>query len=181
MSILRFLGLTAAEKESPNTSDEVESIRKISMGLDQLKPQKARFLAAFAYLLGRVARADLDVSEYEALEMERIIMEKGHLPQEQAVMVVEIAKRQNLLFGHVENFLVTREFNQLATREQKLDLLDCLFAVSSSDDSVSSVEDSEIRQIASELLLEHSEFIRIRSGYREHLEVLRKPGGREES
>jgi len=174
MSILEFLGLTAAKQEKSASLDEVESVRKISKQLDQLEPERARYIAAFAYLLGRVANADLKISEVEALEMERIIMEKGHLPREQAVMVVEIAKRQNLLFGHVDNFLVAREFNQLSTKEQKLDLLDCLFAVSSSDDSVSSREDSEIRQIASELLLEHRDFINVRSRYRKHLGVFKK-------
>jgi uncharacterized tellurite resistance protein B-like protein len=175
MSLLKFLGLSGPEPDSLKASGEVESIRKISKELDQLDPRRARYLAAFAFLLGRVAHADLDVSEEELMEMERIIMEKGHLPRDQAVMVVEIAKRQNLLFGHVENFLVTREFNQLASKEQKLELLDCLFAVSSSDESVSSIEDREIRQIASELLLEHREFIQVRSGYRKHLGVFKKP------
>lgn len=176
MSILKFLGLKGDESEAVESTADVESIRKISRELEQLDPARARYIAAFAYLLGRVAHADLDISEDESREMERITMERGHLPPEQAVMVVEIAKRQNLLFGHVENFLVTREFNQLASKEQKLELLDCLFSVSSSDDSVSSSEDSEIRQIASELLLEHREFIRVRSAYRDHLEVLRPRG-----
>jgi len=173
MSILRFLGLKGDESRALESAADVESIRRISKELEELEPARARFIAAFAYLLGRVAHADMDISEEECREMERIIVERGHLPQEQAVMVVEIAKRQNLLFGHVENFLVTREFNQLASKEQKLELLDCLFSVSSSDDSVSSSEDSEIRQIASELLLEHREFIKVRSAYRDHLEVLR--------
>ena len=179
MSILKFLGISGPDNRSLEASGEVESIRKISKELDQLEPERARYLAAFAFLLGRVAHADLEISEEEGREMERIIMERGHLPQQQAVMVVEIAKRQNLLFGHVENFLVTREFNQLAGKEQKMELLDCLFAVSSSDESVSNVEDREIRQIASELLLEHSDFIRVRSAYREHLEVLKKPKERD--
>lgn len=174
MGILDFLGISSSN-DGQEDSSEVESIRKIARQLDEMEPSRARFLAAFAYLLGRVAHADLDISAKEAEVMERIVREKSHLSDEQAVMIVEIAKRQNRLFGHIENFLVTREFNELATRTEKMDLLDCLFAVCSSDRSVTTVEDREIRQIASELLLEHREFIAIRSKYRDYLDVLRKP------
>ena len=177
MSILDFFGLSGR----PESADapEVESIRKIARRLEEMEPDRARHIAAFAYLLGRVAHADLDISRRESAEMERIVREKGHLPTEQAVMTVEIAKRQNRLFGHVENFLVAREFKELATREQKMELLDCLFAVSAADGSISTREDGEIRQIAAELLLERPDFIEVRSRYRDFLDVLRMPEGNE--
>ena len=93
---------------------------------------------------------------------------------------MQIAKTQNLLFGHVEDFLVAKEFNQIAAREDKLALLDCLFAVSAADDEVSTVEDNEIRRIAEELKLDHADFIRARHAYRDYLAVLKKrpKGGR---
>jgi hypothetical protein len=90
-----------------------------------------------------------------------------------------MAKTQSLLFGGTENFLVTREFNKIATREQKVALLDCLFAVSSSDESISVTEDNEIRQITSELRLDHADFIAARSRYRQHLAVLKEPPGKD--
>jgi len=90
-----------------------------------------------------------------------------------------MAKTQAILFGGTENYLVTREFNRLATREEKLALLRCLFAVSASDDSISVMEDNEIRRIADELRLTHEDFIAARSEFRKYLSVLRKtPGGR---
>ena len=85
-----------------------------------------------------------------------------------------MAKAQNLLFGGTENFLVTREFNKMTTREQKLALLACLFEVSASDDSISTAEDSEIRQIAAEINLEHRDFIAVRYAFRDRLSVLKK-------
>jgi uncharacterized tellurite resistance protein B-like protein len=84
-----------------------------------------------------------------------------------------MAKTQNILFGGTENFLVTREFNRIATREQKLALVDCLFAVAA-DDSISTVEENEISRICGELQLTHDDFISVRSAYREQLAVLRK-------
>lgn len=172
MGILEFLGM--GKGQEPAGQGDAESIRRIARRLEEMDPAQARYLAAFAYLLGRVANADSHISELESSRMEEIVEEKGHLNREQAVMAVEMAKRQNRLFGHVENFLVTREFNELADRTQKLELLDCLFSVCAADRSITAVEDREIRQIASELLLEHRDFIDVRSRFREHLEILRK-------
>ena len=175
MSLLKFLGLVSNQDDRSSSSSDVNSIRRISRELEQMEPERARYLAAFAYLLGRVAHADLDVSDEETRAMEEIVRSKSELPEAQAVLIIEIAKQQNRLFGHVENFLVTREFDNLADQKQKLGLLDCLFAVSAADESVSTVEDREIRQIASELRLGHRDFIRVRSRYREFLDVLKKP------
>jgi uncharacterized tellurite resistance protein B-like protein len=172
MSILRFLGLIPPEaaEDGPDT----QTVRKISEQLDLLEPDQARYLAAFAYILSRAAHADLRVSKEETKAMERILTRIGNLPPEQAVMVVQIAKTQNRLFGATENYLVTREFNRTATREQKMGLLECLFAVSAADESISMAEDSEIRQIASELKLDHKDFIQVRSMFRDHLAILKK-------
>ena len=113
--------------------------------------------------------------------MERIVQEVGGLPEEQAVLVIHAAKTRNLVFGGTDNFLVTREFNNVATREQKLALLDCLFAIAAADDEIASVEDNEINQISKELLLEHRDYIAIRLKHRDKLAVLRDLStGREE-
>jgi uncharacterized tellurite resistance protein B-like protein len=105
--------------------------------------------------------------------MERIVRKLGHLPDEQAILVVQIAKSQNRLFGGTENFIVTREFRDFATREQKEELLDCLFAVSASDDTISSIEEAQIRQIASELGFSHREYVETRLAYSDKREVLK--------
>lgn len=101
--------------------------------------------------------------------MERIVEEKGALPEAQAVMVVQMAKTQNILFGGVENYLVTREFERIATRDQKIALLHCLFAVSAADRSISSAEDTTIRKIAGELHLDHADFVAVKSAYVDRL------------
>ncbi len=106
--------------------------------------------------------------------MERIVMEHGELSPEQAVIVVQMAKSQNLLFGGTENFLVTREKKRIASSRQKIALLDCMFAVSSADGTISTAESTVMRQIATELGLEHGEFIEVRSRFRKFLAVLQK-------
>jgi len=172
MSLLKFFGLSPAE---PDRAVETETVRKIVQKLDQLPQDQARYVAAFAYLLSRAADADSNVSAVETSEMERLVMDKGGLSEELAVLVVQIAKTQTHLFGGTENYLVTREFERSATQDQKLAILDCLFAVTAADENITASEDNVVKQIASELRLTHSDYIAARSRFREHLAVL-KPG-----
>jgi len=167
MSILDRFGWHGDRKTGTPaaSSADTDTVRKIAAALDRLEPDKARYIAAFAYILSRVARADLSISDEELREMERLVCEKGGLPEAQAVMVVQMAKTQSVLFGGVENFLVTREFDKIATREQKIALLHCLFAVSAADNSISSAEDTTIRAIADELHLDRGDFIAVKSVY----------------
>lgn len=171
MSILRMLGLGGGAPA--NSGGDTDAVRRIVHAIERLEPARARYLAAFAYLLGRVAYADREVKAEETRLMERIVMERGALPEDQSVLVVQIAKSQNLLFGGTEDFLVAREFNEIATHEQKLALLDCLFAMAAADGSVTVVEDNEISRIAGELKLEHADLVRARLAYRDYLSVLR--------
>ena len=43
------------------------------------------------------------------------------------MVVVQLAKASNLLFGGTANYLVARELSNLATYDQKLALMRCLF------------------------------------------------------
>lgn len=176
MSILDLLGLRrgAAREETGDT----ETVRKIIRELESLPPERARYVAAFAFILARVANADLDISEEETRRMEQILQGLGNLPMEQAVLAVQIAKSQHRLAGGTESFLVTRELKEIATREQCRELLDCLFAVSAADDSISAPEEAQIRQIASELGFSLGEMVEIRSAWSHKRDVLKGFGGK---
>ena len=184
MSIWKLFGIGETEPAAGSGqklgAGETETVRKIVDALDQIEPRRARFIAAFAYLLGRVAHADHHISEEETHSMERIVQDRAHLPEEQAILTVHMAKAQSLLFGATENFLVTREFAKIASREEKIELLHDLYAVCSADRTVSVVEDNEIRKISRELRLDHPDFIAVRLAYRDRLAVLRKQPGREQ-
>jgi len=99
MSLYRFLGLEK-QADSETVSTETETVRKITQALDQMDPQQARHIAVFAYILGRVAHADLEISEEETREMERSVMELGELPEEQAIIVVLNSIMRILLHRH---------------------------------------------------------------------------------
>jgi uncharacterized tellurite resistance protein B-like protein len=174
MSILKFLGLGGPTDTHEN---EVEGVRTIVGALRSLDPDRARYLAALAYILSRVAHVDQHVSPQETEMIEKVIAHEGRLPDSQAKLVVEIAKAQSVLFGGVEDFEVTREFSRRASHGDKLALLHCLFAVSSADERIAIDEDNEIRRIARELRIEHADYIAVRMAHRQHLSVL-KPAER---
>jgi uncharacterized tellurite resistance protein B-like protein len=172
VSLLRFLGLDLPARDDGPQADAA-SVRRIVEALDRMEPRTARHLARFAYVLGRVARADLLVSADETRAMERLVMERGRLPEAQAVLVVQIAKSQHLLLGETDGYLVTREFAAAASRDEKVALLDCCFAVAAADDEISPAEEAELRMITGELGLEHGDFIAARSAHRDAVPILK--------
>lgn len=178
MSILDLIGLGKGSGGGGGASSgESPTVRKIASALRDMEPEQARYIAAFAYILGRVANADRVVDHAETATMCRLVREKGNLTQNQAALVVEMARQQAILFGASEDYLVTREFREISTREQRIALLDCLFAVSAADRSISALEGRVLMQIADELKLDRSEYTALRTTYRRYLSVLRKPDG----
>jgi uncharacterized tellurite resistance protein B-like protein len=174
MSILRRLGL-GGRPDADAGDGETETVRRIAARLERLPLEERRFVAAFAYVLARVAHVDLRIEESEALAMERIVALQAGLGPEEAALAVEIAKRHAELLGGTENYVVTREFRRISSPEQRLRLVDCLYAVAAADDSVTNLESSEIAAIAEELGVEQAELVAIRSRYRDKLGVLKRP------
>src|SRR5947209_18542533 len=105
MSILKFLGMNVDHPGHGIPTAETETVRRIVQKLDQLPEEQARYIAAFAFLLSRAARADLNVSPEETEVMERIVMQQSGLSEELALGVVQRAKTQNQLLGSSENYL----------------------------------------------------------------------------
>jgi uncharacterized tellurite resistance protein B-like protein len=168
MSILKWLGLA-------NTpSDETDNkLHEIERALEAHGPERARYLACFAYILTRAAKADHHVSDGEARLMERIVAERAGVGPEQAALIVRIARDAGHSRG-TDDYLITREFERIASREEKLALIDCLFAIASADSPILTTEDNEVRRVASELKLEHADYIAVRSRHLEHLNVLKR-------
>ena len=116
MSLFRFLGL-GEESEKNRDVGDTESVRRIASNLERLDPNRAKFLAAFAYVLARVANADLEIDPTETKEMENSLAAISDLSRSEIALVVEIAKSQARLLGGTENYVVTREFRKISTPE----------------------------------------------------------------
>jgi uncharacterized tellurite resistance protein B-like protein len=148
---------------------ETRTVRRIVSQLEALPPDERRFVAGFAYVLGRAANADLHVHEDELAQAERLVREVGGLTEAQAVLVFEIARAQEELHGATEDYLVTREFARLASRDQREALLRAAFAVVAADGSISAMESAELNQIGKELGFTAEEVDRVRTGFADRL------------
>lgn len=171
MSIKSWLGL---EKDTP----EHTPLRELITALDRLEPERARHIARFAYLLGRVAHADRHISDRETETMERLVHEAGGLSTDQAMLVVSLAKSSNLLFGATADFEVAREFAEGATYDEKLALARCLFATAATDETISMVEETEIHRIVTQLRIQPSDLTALRVEHRTFLPGLTNPRNR---
>jgi uncharacterized tellurite resistance protein B-like protein len=167
MSFLRFLGghPAAGAQQAPSPIDqETEAVRRIVTRLETLPVEQARLLAGMAYVLARAAYADLEISAAETAAMESELVSSG-LDPAQAVLVVEMAKLQELTAGETSDYLVTREFSENSTQEQRLAIMRACFRVAAADDSISGTESSTLDEIASELGLTHEEYAPIRAEF----------------
>ena len=162
-AIRAFLGLGGSSTPEPTP------LRELIETLDRLDPVRARHLARFAYLLGRVAHADRHVSVDETRAMEALVVREGALSPDQATVVVGLAKTSNLLFGGTANFLVAKEFSAVATYDQKLALMRCLFTLAAADESISTAEEGEIHRIAAELRINQPDLVSLRLSHKQHL------------
>ena len=151
---------------------ETESIRRISTQIEKLPIEERRFIAGFAYVLARVAHADLDVSDAELAFMERAVVQVGHLSEAQAVLVVEMARNMSELYGATEDFVVTREFARSASRAQREDLLRTAFTLGATDDSITAAESAELNEVGKELGFRSDEVDTIRADFRDQLAAI---------
>jgi hypothetical protein len=165
----------APPSPAPSTQDpvaETQTVRRIVAQLEALPIDQRRYVAGFAYVLGRAAHADLVFEPEEIAAIERAVMDVGGLSESQAVLVVEIARSQAELYGATEDYLVTREFARLATPEQRERVLRTAFAVSAADQSISSLESAELNGIGKELGFTEAQVDAIRAEHREQLSAI---------
>lgn len=164
MSSLRaWLGL------HPHAAADQAPLRDVIDALDRLPPDRARYIARFAYLLGRVAYADRLVSPEETRAMETLVASEGGLSADQAMLAVSLAKSSNALFGSTADFEVTQQFAETASYDETLALARCLFAVAAVDQSISIEEESEIHRILNHLKIHPADLTRLRLDYRRNL------------
>jgi hypothetical protein len=163
--------LEAGQPAAPPPDTETESIRRISGELEALPLEQRRFVAGFAYVLARAAHADLSVSEAETEDMEQEIMAVGHLSEPQAALVVEMARHMNELYGPTDDYIVTRDWAETATQEQREGLLRAAFVVASRD-AISAEEVAELNEIGKELLFRSDEVDAMRYEFRDQLAAI---------
>ena len=147
---------------------ETSSVRMIGAALSGMPPARARFVAAFAYLLGRAANANMEVSDAERAEMSRI-GEVAGLDAETTKLVMDLSATLSTEFGATEDFLVTREFKAISTMEERHRLLRACFLVMAADDEIDANEAWLVNRVAEELDVERADLNNIRAEFYERL------------
>jgi len=153
---------------------DTESVRRIALRLTALPPARARFVAAFAYLLGRAATADFVITDVETAEMTRQVIEIGGLDETHARLVVDLAGTRAGDFGATEDYLVTREFKAISTMEERQRLLRCCLLVMVADDEVDATESWLVNRLAEELDVERPDLNRIRDEFHDRITGIRE-------
>lgn len=170
MSLFKnMFGVGANENPAPAGQPapvgDTESVRRIAARLGALPPERARFVAAFAYLLARAAHVDLTISDAEAIEMTRLISEAGGLDAETAGLVVDVAGTRAENYGATDDFLVTREFKAISTPEQREQLLRACLLVAAADADIDARESWLVNRLAEELDVARPDLNRIREAF----------------
>ena len=159
----------AALTAASTTAGETATVRRIVARLEQMPPEQARLVASAAYTLARAAHADLKITPDETAVIEQELQAHGQLDEPTAVLVTEMAKLQANTVGGTEDYVVTREFTNLASEQQRIDVLRACFAVSAASGSISSEESAVVNQIANELKLDTDVISAIRAEFHERL------------
>jgi uncharacterized tellurite resistance protein B-like protein len=166
-----------APQDSPVTPDaplpamgagETDSVRILAAALSAMPPARARYVAAFAYLLGRAAHATGSMSDPERAAILEIA-QAGGLEPATAPMVVDLAATLAGDFGATEDYLVTREFKAISTMEERQRLIRCCFLVMAADDEVDATESWLANRLAEELDVERPDLNAIRAEFHEQL------------
>jgi uncharacterized tellurite resistance protein B-like protein len=144
------------------------SVKSIAAQLAGLPPARARYVAAFAYVLGRAAHATGAMSESERQVM-LSLAQTGGLDADTAPLVVDLAGTLAGEFGATEDFLVAREFKAISTQEQREQLLRCCFLVMAADDEIDATESWLANRLAEELDVERPDLNAIRAEFHEQL------------
>jgi uncharacterized tellurite resistance protein B-like protein len=127
-------------------------------GLDQLNIPDGdlRRLSLVAGLVARVARVNQGVSDEERAALVDSLQTTWGATHEAAALIAEIVTTEEL--GDID-YRMEKEIIRLFTYEERIQLLDVLFAVALADGFVSSDEIDAIRGLLNPLKVSHQDFI----------------------
>jgi uncharacterized tellurite resistance protein B-like protein len=171
MPLLRLLTTLGLRADGPPPQARPFLVR-LQQELGRLGAERLEYLAGFAGQLARVASAEGGISPDEAAAMAAQLTTVGGLAAPEASVIVDLVRHEFETLRSVQAHELGRAINDHASADEKLALVDCLYAVAAADHLVSDVEEQAIRRIAEALLVPHRVLMEIRARYRDRLEVL---------
>ncbi len=125
-------------------------------GDDQITPEMHR-LALLGGLMGVVAHADHDINERELAEIRRRLSERGDFDDTALDLLLTIIHEESV--RGLDRYRMINEYAGDSSLEERVELLDLLFAVASADGGLTHTELEELRAVSSALHLSHKQYI----------------------
>ncbi len=144
-------GSEPAPAATPEPDQGTSYIRQAIAELGSNSVERRRFLAGYAYVLVRVARADADINDAEVERMEQAIIAAGELPEAVGALLVALASRLNSLYGATDDYAVTRELARSSSPQERQRLLRACIAVGVADGQLTGGELAELHEVGREL------------------------------
>jgi uncharacterized tellurite resistance protein B-like protein len=170
LSLLRFLGIGGASK---GRESEPVSLAEIGAQLETLPAEEARFVAAFAYLLARIAGADLQTDSVERDSIAHRLETFAEIDHDLAGILADTAIHAATTHDATDDHLVARAFRDMSEQPERIRLIRCLYAVAAADEEISTVEDNEIYEIAKAIGISHTDVISLRLEFKKYLRTLK--------
>jgi uncharacterized tellurite resistance protein B-like protein len=170
LSLLRFLGLDASERRR---ASEPASLVEIGAQLESLPPDEARFVAAFSYLLARIAGSDLSTDAAERKVMAERLQQFAQVDADRAALLTEAAISASDAYSPSDDHLVARAYAEMSGEEERIRLLRCLYAVAAADETITTVEDNEIFDVAAAIGIRRPDVVAVRAEFKQWLAALR--------
>ncbi|MDD5306842.1 MAG: TerB family tellurite resistance protein [Deltaproteobacteria bacterium] len=142
--------------------------------LDGRPVDEVKRITGWAGLLGRVAYADLELAPEELAGIGEVLEQVHGLGPESARRVVGLIETERVQLLSIEDHFYARMINEVATPDEKRELLRALFRVAAADGIVAEREEAAIRVVSKALLLGHDDFIAARLLVRDSVPVLRR-------
>ena len=145
----------SASEPAPGSEPEPDQgtayVRRAISELGSNSVERRRFLAGYAYVLVRVARADGDINDAEIERMEQALIAAGEVPDAVGALLVALASRLNSLYGATDDYAVTRELARSSSPQERQRLLRACVAVAVADGRLTGGETAELHEVGREL------------------------------
>jgi uncharacterized tellurite resistance protein B-like protein len=134
---------------------------------------EVKLIAGLAGLLGAVADADSDVTAAEQERIRSVLAERLGLDDLVCTAILGLIRDHRVQLFSLEGHIYARLINDVASRDQKLELLRLLFDLAAVDLSINAEEDHEIWLLADALKLSQRDLVDVRREFSRYRDVLK--------
>ncbi|MBT5472271.1 MAG: hypothetical protein HOK41_16830 [Nitrospina sp.] len=132
--------------------------------VSQLPEDRLYFLCMVGTLMASIAHVDNEFDPAEKKALKKCLAEQFSLKGKELTLLLEVVEEQGK--SDFDFHEVVTEINRLTSYNDRLHLMECLFAVAAADGNIAHDEAEEIRRITKAMRISHSIFIeaKVRAG-----------------